>query len=78
VKRGDYQVIHAKGSLIIKPLDFASAVESGMVLEMSIVSQGRTAFEDSREKFPRCDWASTRIVVGSSGKYFSILSHADD
>jgi len=53
IKRGDYRLICAEDSQTIGPSEFASSVESGMVLEMSIVLR-ETGFKDSKEKCPRC------------------------
>jgi len=51
IARGDYEIIRAEDFQIIQPSEFASAVQSGVKLEMSIVMWQKTADE---RKCPRC------------------------
>ena len=47
-------MIHAEDNKIINPSEFASIVEPGMVLEISIVLRQNATFEEHEEKCPRC------------------------
>ncbi|KIM85575.1 hypothetical protein PILCRDRAFT_338021 [Piloderma croceum F 1598] len=56
VARGDYMLIQADNSQVIIPSECASQVESGMVLEMSIVLRDDVLFvlDHDKNKCPRC------------------------
>lgn len=54
-------MIRAEDSQVINRSEFASTVESGMVLEMSIVVQQDIAFEDNK-KCPRCGHVSLNLA----------------
>jgi len=54
VKRGDYEVIRPYDGQIICPSEFASTVQPGMVLEISIILRRHEAFQDIKETCPRC------------------------
>lgn len=59
-------MIHSEDSRTIGHSEFASSVESGMVIEMSIVLRKRTSFEEKEEKCPRCGYINFNIP-GYSG-----------
>jgi hypothetical protein len=62
IERGDYQVIRAEDSQTIVPAEFSSKVESGMVLEISIVLQQRAAFPGGGKKCPRCSYKNSNVA----------------
>lgn len=63
MERGDYEVIRAEDSQAINCLGFA--VESGMVLEMSIVMR-RTTSQENIEKCPRCGHLNSNATADNS------------
>jgi hypothetical protein len=60
IQRGDYEVLHAKDNQIIDPSEFASTVEPGMKLEMSIVMRQSTA---DQTRCPRCGYFNSQVAV---------------
>jgi hypothetical protein len=60
VKRGDYQLIRAEDNGIIEPSELTGMVQSGVVLEMSIVLW---RLWDKKKKCPRCGHIDKTIVV---------------
>jgi len=53
-------VMRAADSQPIDPSEFVGQVESGMVLEMSIVLRQRTAYQ---KKCPRCGYINMDVAV---------------
>jgi hypothetical protein len=66
VEQGDYHVLQTRDSQIIRPADFASSIEPGMALEMSIILRKGMTFQDSRKNCPRCSSDHTS-AAGSDG-----------
>lgn len=59
VERGDYKVIRTEDSKAINPLEFSGMVESGMVVEMSIVLRQRNI---ARNICPRCGHSNRNVT----------------
>jgi hypothetical protein len=66
-------MIRAEDCQIISPGEFASSVESGMVLEMSIVLRKRATFEDNEEMCPRCDYVNLNVTSNSGWIEWQVL-----
>jgi hypothetical protein len=43
--------------------EFASMVEPGMIVELSIVVRQRLAFQEDTEKCPRCDFVNLNVAA---------------
>ena len=56
MKRGDYEVIRPEDGQIISRSDLATAVEPGMVLEISIILRQNKTYQDNAKKCPRCNY----------------------
>ena len=50
---------------MIGPSEFASTVEPGMVLEMSIVLRQKIPFQDNKETCPRCGHFNLNVTANS-------------
>jgi hypothetical protein len=56
-------MICADDSQIINPSEFASKVEPGMVLEMSIVLRQTNAHSYNEKKCPRCGHVNSNVTA---------------
>jgi hypothetical protein len=63
VERGDYEVMHTENSQAINRSELGTVVESGMILEMSIILRQRKAFLDNKEKCPRCGRLNLNVTA---------------
>ena len=54
MNRGDYELIIPYDGQIIRRSEFASTVQPGMTVEMSIILRQDKAFQDNKQKCPRC------------------------
>jgi hypothetical protein len=66
VERGDYHVVRAKDNKKISPSELAMEVQSGMVLEMSIILRQRATFLASRRMCPRCRCINFNVTTTNS------------
>jgi len=66
-------MIRAENCQIISPSEFASSVESGMVLEMSIVLRKRATLEDNEEMCPRCNHVNLNVTSNSGWIEWQVL-----
>lgn len=58
-------MIRADGSHTIGHSEFANTVKPGMVLEMSIVLRQPAAFQDNKQKCPRCHHVNLNVTTTS-------------
>ncbi|KIM74362.1 hypothetical protein PILCRDRAFT_828352 [Piloderma croceum F 1598] len=63
IERGDYEVICAENSQIVRPSELAHTVQPGMKLEMSILLRPEIAFQDAKETCPRCHHINLNATV---------------
>jgi hypothetical protein len=71
-------VIRAADNQIIDPSELANKVESGTVLEMSIVLRKLTVYQ---EVCPRCHYINSDITTGGGWVEWQVLlisAHIDD
>jgi hypothetical protein len=61
VKNGDYKMIRAADGQTIGRLEFAKAVEPGMVLEMSIILRRTISLRDDMGKCPQCAYVNSSV-----------------
>jgi hypothetical protein len=69
IQQGDYEVVHSAESEKISRSKFASVVEVGMVLEMSIILRQDAAFQDNKETCPRCRHINRNIINTASNSW---------
>ena len=63
-------MIRAADNQIVDPSELADKVESGTVLEMSIVLRKMTVY---REECPRCHYMNPNIITGGSWVEWQVL-----
>jgi hypothetical protein len=54
VRGGDYDVICPNNGQIVYPLEFASTVQPGMILKISIILRQDEPFQKNKDKCPQC------------------------
>lgn len=73
MERGDYQVIRADNNQVIGWSELPNTVESGMILEMSIILRQETAFQNTKEKCPRCGHVNLNVTANRGWIEWKVL-----
>jgi hypothetical protein len=63
IERGDYKMIRAEDNRIIKPSEFSSTVQLGMVMEMCIVVRWGMPPRENEGKCPRCGHVNRHVAL---------------
>ena len=66
MERGDYEVIRSDGQVVDRS-DFASTLEPGIVVEMSIILHRDEPMEDSKGRCPRCKYINRSASTAGGG-----------
>lgn len=62
IERGDYEVIRSQDNQTVSRSKLANMVDSGMILEMSIVKREVTVLRKDKEECPRCGRINSGIA----------------
>ena len=62
VARGAYGVLQSRDTRIMQPVEFASRVQPGMELEMSIMLRQHNNLRDTRKECPRCHFINIGVT----------------
>jgi hypothetical protein len=76
IERGDYEVLRTEDHQIISPSELASTVQPGMKLEITIVLRPDTAFQDTKDKCPRCRHINLNVTPDRGWIQWKVLTNS--
>ena len=72
IEKGSYEIIRADDSQVVGPSELAGVVESGTVLEMSIVLRQSAAHQ---KQCPRCGYGNLTVAMDNVWIEWQVLKN---